>query len=403
MSNPYPSILALVETSHGYGRDIIQGIAQYTLEHGGQLDFECRGFFEPAPSWLQDWRGDGVICRSSSAKTLQILRAKKIPIIDLFSKKNSYDVGTDEKVLGEMAAEYFLARGFDQFATFAPKKAWWGLVRSSEFASALEKRGFSCNVFREGQTTKDPYFLKENRCLDSFYQWLVGLPKPTALLAGTDMYGKRVLNACRVLGISIPEEIAVLGVDNDEWFCQMQSPPLSSVCQDGCRIGYEGAKLLYRLLAGKARPKSPTLLPPTYIMTRQSTDIIAVRDSDMVLAMQYIRKHLDDGPTVEQVTYEVGLSRRTLERRFMKQFGRTVKSEITRLRIERSKELLRNTNLSVASIAKRLNFASMEHFIKTFRLREPLSPSEYRKSIFAFKPSRADENGSRWQVTHDDE
>lgn len=393
MARKNPNILAIVETSHGYGRDIIQGISQYIMEHGGRLDFECRGFFEPPPTWLEQWRGDGVICRSSSAKMFQIMRKKKIPVIDLFSKRKGYDVGTDETALGEMATEYFIERGFDQFAAFAPKKAWWGIVRSSAFAKALDARGFSCEIFREGKTTKDPFFLKDNRNVDEFHHWLVALPKPCALLAGTDMYGKRVLNACRSLGIGVPEEIAVLGVDNDEWFCQMQSPPLSSICQDGCRIGYEGAKLLYRLLEGKKRLAEPLLLPPTFIRTRQSTDIIAVRDVDMAQAMTYVREHLDEGPTVEQVTHHVGLSRRTLERRFMKQFGRTIKSEIMRLRIERSKELLRNTHLSVASIAKKMSFASMEHFIKTFRLREPFSPSEYRKSVQSFRAAPPGPNG----------
>lgn len=389
-----PNILAIVETSHGYGRDIVHGISKFITEYGGRLDFECRGFFEPPPAWLEQWRGDGVICRTSSAKMFRIFRERRIPVIDLFSKKKGFDVGTDETALGEMAAEYFIERGFDQFAAFAPKNAWWGVVRSSAFADALAKRGFSCTIFREGKTTKDPFFLKDNRDVDEFHQWLASLPKPCALLAGTDMYGKRVLNACRFLKIGVPEEIAVLGVDNDEWFCQMQSPQLSSICQDGCRIGYEGARLLYRLLDGKKRYSKPILFPPTFIRTRQSTDIIAVRDGDMAQAMIYIREHLDESPSVEEVTHHVGLSRRTLERRFLKQFNRTVKSEIMRLRIERSKEFLRNTQLSIASIARKMNFASMEHFIKTFRLYEPQSPSEYRKSIQSFRSPPTEPNGS---------
>ena len=376
-------ILVLVETSHGYGRKLIQGASRYVLEQGDRIDFECRGFFEAVPAWLKLWKGDGVICRTPGSKIHQTFREKKLPYVDLFSKKEYYDIGTDEDALGEMAANYFLERGFDSFACFLPKSIWWAEMRLTGFTKALEKRGFSCSVFRVGSTMKAPYLLRTPRMIDGFYAWLAGLPKPCALLAGTDVYGKCVLDTCYSCGIAVPEEIAVLGVDNDEWFCYMQSPQLSSICQDGNQIGYEAARLLYRRLRGEKRPTTPLLLPPAFIQTRQSTDIIAVHDPDMALALRFIREHLDEAPTVDQVTEAVGLSRRTLERHFFRQFGRTVKSEIMRLRVERSKLLLRSTTLPVASIAKMLTFASLEHFIKTFRAREGISPSEYRKSICA--------------------
>lgn len=383
MKSRVPNILVLVETSHGYGRDIIQGISQYLLEHEGRIDFECRGFFEPTPRWLEHWRGDGVICRISNPKTRAILKKLKVPIIDLFSKKSGCDVGTDETALGEMAAEYFLERGFDSFACFVPKRAWWGRERSDGFVQALEKRGCECDVYREGANTKDPLFLKGEKYASRFHYWLSKLRKPCAFLAGTDMYGKRTLNACHALQITVPEEIAVLGVDNDEWFCELQSPQLSSICQNGRKIGYEGAKLLYELLGGGKRPAKKILVPPVFIATRQSTDVIAVTDQDMATAMRYIRAHLEESPTVYRITEAVGLSRRTLERHFLKQYGRSVKAEIMRLRIEKCKDLLRNTNLSMRSIAKKMNFASMEHFIRTFRHHEDISPNEYRKNIIA--------------------
>lgn len=210
-------------------------------------------------------------------------------------------------------------------------------------------------------------------------RWLKELPKPVGMVAINDLYAKHILNVCKDNNISIPEEIAVLGVNNERWFCRLQTPPLSSISHTGHAGGYEAARLLYRLMEGKKKPKKQILFPPVAIETRASTDVVAINDPDLVTAAQYIRAHCDRPLSVAEVVSCVGLSRRTLERKYSKQFGKTLGQDITHLRMEKCCELLRETDIQIGLISKRLGFSSFGYFINIFRQHFGITPSDYRR------------------------
>ena len=209
-------------------------------------------------------------------------------------------------------------------------------------------------------------------------EWLRSLPYPTGLMTAYDMHAKQVLELCQQEGIRIPDQIAVLGINNEEWFCRMQSPPLSSIIQNGKRTGYESSRLLLKMIRGAKLPKLPLLFPPIGVKTRQSTDLVAIPDEDIAQALRIIRQNTKDGVTINDVVDQVGLSRRTLERKFKKYYSRTIGEEIIHQRLAAAKELLRATDMPIGNICMNLGFCSHSYFVHLFRERIGVTPTEYR-------------------------
>jgi LacI family transcriptional regulator len=197
-------------------------------------------------------------------------------------------------------------------------------------------------------------------------------------MACYDIRGREVLDVCRQLGISVPDEVALIGVDNDELICDLAEPPLSSAIPDTRRAGYEAARLLDRLMAGESELPLAHLIPPLGIAVRGPTDVLASDDADVSEAVRFIRAHASEGINVEDVLRAVPLSRRVLESRFEKQLGRTPHEEITRVQIERVKELLAATDLPLAEVAHRAGYKHVEYMSVAFKRDTGLAPSRYR-------------------------
>ena len=380
----FPRILLLVGTSYGFGRTLIDGVSQYVFEHGGLLDYGFRGHTEPIPSWLKRWEGDGVIVRHHMPQTFEILEEMQIPYVKLYCADTVSDIDTDEDALAAMAITYFQGRGHSHFAVFSQEGFLWASRRENAYLHYLKQHGIPCHVFHGPADMSKPFSTWHKQQQGSLIKWLQDLPKPIGLLAINDLYAKHVLDVCREHNISVPEEIAVLGVNNERWFCRLQNPPLSSIYNSGHESGYAAAQMLYRMIHGKKRPISQLLFPPVSIETRTSTDVIAISDPDLVTAAQYIRIHCDRPLLVTEVVQNVGLSRRTLERKYLKQFGRTLGHDITNLRMEKCCEYLRDTDIQVGLISKRLGFSSFGYFINIFRQHFGVTPSEYRRR---FRPA----------------
>ena len=209
---------------------------------------------------------------------------------------------------------------------------------------------------------------------------MASLPKPIGILACTDQLAFWLLDACRRAGVAVPEEVAVVGVENDETLCTMSRPQLSSVAYDGERVGYEAAALLDRLMRGEQPPPEPVLLPPKGLVVRQSSDIMAIEEPEIVAAVCYIREHACHGINVADVVEHVGLSRTLLERRMRKAIGRTPGEEIVRLRFSRVQQLLADTGLSLAAIADRCGFEHSQYMAEAFKKHFGLTPGAYRTS-----------------------
>ncbi|MDO4573692.1 MAG: DNA-binding transcriptional regulator [Planctomycetia bacterium] len=374
-----PRILLLMGTSHGYGRELIDGITQYLFESGYRADFELRGHLEPIPPWVKHWRGDGVIVRHNKPETFAMLERIGIPYVKLNCPDHPSDVDIDEEALGEMAATHFAERGIRNFAFFTQCDHYWTRRRRDGFRRAVEKRGAVFHLFERHRSDTPPFLTWNRRERRQFTTWLHELPKPVGVLASYDFHARQVLDVCQSEGVSVPNEIAVLGVNNEEWFCRLQTPPLSSIIQCGRKAGYEAARILCAKIQGGAIPALPLLFPPVGVSMRQSTDLVAIDDEDAAMALHLLREGACEGITIDEIVTRVGLSRRTLERRFKTQFGRTLGEEMLRIRLARAREMLCDSDLPVGNIARRLGFCSHAYFNHVFRQEFGETPSGCRE------------------------
>ena len=209
--------------------------------------------------------------------------------------------------------------------------------------------------------------------------WLRSLPKPIGLMACNDDRGQHVIEACKLAGLRVPDEVAVIGADNDELVCELSDPPMSSVAVNFERAGYDSAELLAKLMAGRRSVSKAIVVSPTHVVARQSTNILAIEDAHVAKSLRFIRLHGREAIQVTDVVTASGLSRRVLEKRFRKLLGRSVLIEIRRVRVAQICRLLAETNLSVSQIADSLGYTSIEHIARYFRSEMKMSPLAYRK------------------------
>ncbi len=373
-------VALLIETSNAYARGLLHGIHDYSREHGGwscYLGEQRRG--EPAPRWLANWHGDGIIARIENAVIARVVRALGVPAIDVSAARTIPElpyVETDDAAIARLAAEHLLQRGFRHFGFCGDSRFNWSKAREKHFHQEIVAAGFDCQIYHPPDRASAP--ISWEREQELLGRWLRGLPRPVGIMAAYDIRGREILDVCREIGINVPDEAAVLGVDNDELLCDLADPSLSSIIPDTRRTGYEAARLLDLMMAGHKIDPGAYLIPPLGIATRDSTDVLATDDTDISTAVRFIRSHAAEGINVEDVLRIVPLSRRVLEARFQKLLGRTPHEEITRTRLERVKELLTQTDLSLAAIAHRTGYKHVEYLSVVFKRETGQSPGEYR-------------------------
>jgi LacI family transcriptional regulator len=378
--NP-PHIALLVETSREYGRGVLRGVIQYLQEHGPwSLYFKPQGLGEQPPPWLASWRGDGILARINDRRMAAAVLSAKAPVVDLRGALGLRlpTVGIDNRSVVRLAVEHFIERGFQHFAFCGtpPGDNRYQDERSRRFARAIRERGFYCEVFQHPVQAASSWEQEQRQIA----RWLAKLPKPVAVMACHDDRGQQVLDACLRAGLAVPDEVSVLGVDNDPFLCNLSSPQLSSIDVNPERIGYEAAALLDRLMKGQRAPARPLYFEPRGLVIRQSTDVMAVSDPHVVQAARLIRTHaMSSAASLKQLLAQVPVSRSALFRRFKVHLGRSPKEEMTRVRLERAKDLLRNSTLSVAAVAERAGYAESKNFIAVFRRATGLTPLRYRK------------------------
>jgi LacI family transcriptional regulator len=373
-------VALLVETSNAYARGLLHGIHAYSREHGGwslYLGEQRRG--EPAPRWLTSWRGDGIIARIENEEIAKAVRTLSVPAIDVSAARTLPElpfVETDDPTIARLAAEHLLQRGFRHFGFCGDSRFNWSKAREEHFHRLVVAAGGDCSLCRAPESARLPIPWERER--QALARWLRDLPRPVGIMAAYDIRGREVLDVCREIGINVPDEAAVLGVDNDELLCDLADPPMSSIIPDTRRTGYEAALLLDRMMAGEKVEPMAYLIPPLGIATRGSTDVLATDDIDISTAVRFIRSHATEGINVDDILRVVPLSRRILEARFHKILGRTPHEEIMRTRLERVKELLTETDLSLAAIAHRTGYKHVEYMSVVFKREIGLPPGEYR-------------------------
>jgi len=381
-------ILILVETSRAFGRQIIQGISRFALERGSWIVLlEDHGFFERIPLWMKGMQFDGIISRTPSAKSAKSLEMFGVPLVELLGDGlyRTSDILTDSTLVGSLAAMHFYERGFRHFAYFSTGHTWWSQAFHGAYCRRL--RELQCDS-HTSPLCKEPNesalaITLRNNTETSILDWLTKLPKPIGLFCPSDSQAVFILNLCQIADLKVPHEIAVLGIENNATLCNATAPPLSSIAADGRAIGYRAAQLLDAAIEKRALPELPIQVPPIGVVTRQSSDIIAVENADVATALHYISAHPGLRLSVKEIARHADISLRTLIRKFKKALNRSPEAEIRRVCMERAKLLLHDTDLSVAKIAENLGYSSAEYFVRAFRRANGRTPLAYRQTLRA--------------------
>jgi LacI family transcriptional regulator len=375
-----PHVLLLIDTAGAFGRSVIRGVGRYALEHGPwSIRFVYRSLDSLPPTWLKQWRGDGIISRTITSQQATILRETKLPVVELHGVKNSNQnrIRIDVNMEAVMAVDHFIDCGLRNFGFFCYGNTWWMDYHRDAFRQVVRDRGFDSHDYFPPASNRSIPVWRENQ-QPGLIQWLRGLPRPIGIFSPGDIHSAFLLDVCREINIPVPEEMAILGAGNDTVICETVRPSLSSVDINARRMGFEAAKLLDQMMNGRTT-KEDMYIPPSHVVVRQSTDLMAIEDADVAQAMRLIREYACKGIDVGRVAEEVGLSRRAMERRFLKHVGRTPKGEIMRVRIERAKTLMAQTDQTSESIAKKSGFSTLEYFTQVFRRHVGMKPQAYRK------------------------
>jgi LacI family transcriptional regulator len=291
-------------------------------------------------------------------------------------------VRTDDQAGTRLAFEHLRERGFRHFAFCGFNGADYSDIRRDSFNRLVAQAGLRCHLYVDPRSPRRATTLKHEELGltdgDSVARWIKALPKPIGLMACNDIRGQQVLTACRAVGIPVPDEVAVIGVDNDEVLCELADPPLSSVAPNAERIGYEAAALLDQMMRGERPPKHPLVVGPSGIVTRRSSEVLAIEDRHIAAAARFIREHACEGIDVSDVLRAVPLSRSTLERRFSKELGRSPKDEILRVRLNRAKELLAYTDFPLPVVAEKVGMEHAEYLSVIFKKKVGLTLAQFR-------------------------
>jgi LacI family transcriptional regulator len=391
-------VALLIETSGSYGRGLLRGVARYNRERGRwSTYFQPHGLGAPPPQWLNTWEGDGILARIEHKRLVQVLRQTDVPVVNLRRTLPGLPfpyVGIDNALVAKIAVEHLVERGLKNFGFCGkPRGINPGLdERADEFKRLIEAEGFSCSTFRpeghgidgvNGSGKRDkvappaaPDTWEQEQA--QLAEWLKSLPRPVGVMAANDERGLQVLDACRRCGARVPEDVAVIGADNDEYLCELSIPPMSSVDVNAEQIGYTAAELLDRLMSGRKAPASPTLLAPRGVVTRRSTDVLASEDPVVNRVAAFIREQRGRGLQVPDVVAHVKMSRASLEPRMKRVLGRTIHQEIQRVQLDRVKELLVGSPLPIKQIAREGGFSCVQYMTRVFRSATGETPARYR-------------------------
>ena len=354
----------------------LAGIARYARQHDWQLTILDRIARQP-----KGWKGDGVLVtlrdNPETVAFVKSLRRSKIPVVDLtfnHPEMRLPRVSGDHVLMGRLARKHFDERNFRNFAWFSTN--WLNIHK-------LRYNGFATH-----SNLPQRWVLSEEAPMDRlddftwFNRWLgdklKSAPKPLALLAYDDADAARALGACITAGLSVPEDVAILGIGGDRLICENQPVPISSIEHDQGRTGYEGAELLDRLMNGAEPPRKPILIPPRGITIRASTNVIAATSPIVRKALEHIRSNIGTSFGLSQIAANAGVSRTTVAQLFEQELGRSVGAEILRQRLDFAKRLLTNDVLSIAEIAHRTGFCNPAYFTNTFHRATGLTPKAWR-------------------------
>jgi LacI family transcriptional regulator len=404
-----PRVVLLMDAVAGYDRCLGEGIARYSQIHGpwefllpGEnpaipwpFSDSIRGKDARAkyPVWLPNHsafplhrlNANGVIGRIQTPAIGRTLLASGLPIIGIeLSRAQLADRNPlsriseirDEGVeVGHIAAEHLRGRGFTHFGFCGFPNCAWSDRRQRSFCESLRKHPLPRHVYLPPRKNANLPWPQEQLSVTS---WLQSLPRPIGILACNDLRGRQLIDACRQAGLRVPDDVAVLGVDDDRLFCELANPPLSSVALNLNHAGYQAAELLDGLMSGHITAPKKIMVQATWVVERRSTSLRVVSDGHVVAALRFIDDHFRQAITVDDVVAAAQISRRALEICFKRHMGRSIREDIQRARLDWSKKLLGETNLTIEKIAGLAGFCDPPYMSRVFQRQLHMSPNEYR-------------------------
>ena len=374
-----PRVALLVETTRTYTREVLGGVKRFIAAHGPWSTFlELRALDSAPPAWLRDWDGDGILTRTFTQEMADLISRTGLPAVELRATNLKGDrpfVGMDNASIGRSVAEHFFERGYRQFAAYSLRTERFFIERVQNFVRSVESYG--CRCFELPETLSDSAADWE-KSQDTLINWLSLLPKPVGIFAANDQLGVRLLDACQRAGVAVPEEVAVVGAENEETLCSFATPALTSVRFDGQTVGYKAAELLERLMSGKSVKLRETLIPPKGIIVRASSDELVINDRLVANAVRLIREDANKGLNVDNLCQRLNVSRSTLDRRMKSALNRSPKEEISRIRFREVERLLIETDLTMETIAELTGFTHSHYLQAAFRQIYGETPGRFR-------------------------
>jgi len=376
-----PKVILLIETARAFGRGLLRGITKYSCIHGPWVFYRQSERPENTLPRLKNWGADGMIMHATRDVKIEKILFMGIPTIICPHVKGPIqgfpNIVGDDDAIGRIAVEYLLERGFRNFGFCGFDNMFWSKNRAQSFCKAVVNAGFEVYFYKQPKSRTQRLWEHEQTLMAD---WLKSLPRPVGVMACNDERGQHVTEACKIVDLHVPEEVAIIGVDNDQFICDLCDPPLSSIAYNSERAGYEAADLLDDLMAGKKKiANQEIVIHATHVVPRQSTDILAIEDVEVARAVRFIRQHSKEAIQVSDVVDTVALSRNSLYQKFRKILGRSPNEEIRRIRVEEITKMLVETSMPISQIASVLEYASTPHIARYFRREKGMSPMAYRK------------------------
>ncbi len=376
-------ILLLTDFSSGYSRNLLKGIVRYSKEVGNwsfqRMPLYYRMLYgeNGVVEWAKKWQADAIIAQLTDVN-IELLNDLNIPIIVQNYRDRNKAVSNltgDYFNTGVMAAKFFLNRGYRNFAFYGFKGAIWSRERADGYSHEIEKQGYKLAILENDNKDKEEWSYNHT----VLGNWLQSLPKPVALFACDDHFALQISETCNVYNINVPDDIAILGVDNDDLLCNISDPPLSSIVLDVENGGYNAGKLLHQLITKEITEPFNIVVNPLIIERRKSTEKYAVSDKNIRTILNYIEKNYANHLSVEELVKQVPLSRRVLEKKFKEETGESLYQYIQNYRIDQFTRLLITTDYSLFEAALQSGFENYKNVSRVFRKYKSLSPAEYRK------------------------
>lgn len=375
----------MVPTTNSFGIDVLRGILNWAREHENWRFTLYRHYWRPG--WNLPFPAEdpvqGVIAMIQDRELEIKLSALNVPIVNVSATRKPKRiplVHVDDLAVGKMGAEHLMNLGFRHFLFVGQRidcRGWYEYSRGAGFVRRLREAGFTSHFAWQvrGGWSVSPHW----QILPRLENWLSQLERPLGIMVALDDFAETTLGICKRVGLTVPQEAAILGVDNDVLTCESLEVPLSSIDLRAERVGAKAAELLSQMMRGTPAPAQPILLPPVRVAARGSTESVVVEDQVVREAIEFIRANIHKPLQVSDITQHLNCTRRTLERGFRLALQRTPYDQIVRTRVERAQHLLSCSNLPIAEVGVQCGFEYPHHFTMVFKRRAGMTPKVYRK------------------------